>query len=440
MTLGPTNAAEYRARRQALLEAISPGVVLLPAAPVALRNNDVDHAYRQHSDLFYLTGFDEPESCLVLSTVRAPHYQLFVRPRDPSREVWDGPRSGTEGAQRDFGAEEAREIDELDGALADILLGHERVFTELGADPQWDERLFRAARLARRKAKRGGVVPTQFVELGSVLHEHRRLKSELEVAAMRRAGQLSAEAHVAAMKAVRPGMNEREIEAVVFEHCRRNGAQRMAYESIVGSGPNATVLHYVRNDRAIGEGELVLVDAGCECDYYASDITRTFPASGTFSVPQARLYDVVLDAQKACIERCRPGATLSEIQRIAVQRLTEGLVRHGLVEGPVEAAIDEGRYKKFYMHNVSHYLGMDVHDVGPYYRGDVEVPLEPGVVITIEPGLYVSVSDDTVPEEYRGIGIRIEDDLLIVADGHEVLTAGAPKDRSEVERLATSTA
>lgn len=431
------NVEEFSERRRALLEAISPDIALVPSPPVALRNNDVEHAFRQGSDLYYLTGFLEQHACAVLSAQSAAPFTMFVRPRDPEREVWDGARAGTEGIVSTFGADKGLDVAQFDALLPDLLRGHRRVLLPLDLDPEWTARVLRAIGVAKRKCKRGGLYPTEVVELGSVLHEQRLKKSQAELECMRRAIELTGEAHMLAMQAVRPGMNEGEIEALFFSHCRAGGAARLAYESIVGSGPNATVLHYVQNNRQMQAGELVLLDAGCEVDHYASDITRTFPVSGVFSLEQAQVYDIVLSAQQLAIAACRVGQRLSEIQKIVVRKISEGLVDLGLLEGTVEDVIQSGSFKKYYMHNVSHYLGMDVHDVGAYYQGDVEVPLQAGVVVTIEPGIYIA-QDAAVPARYRGIGIRIEDDILITEDGCDVLSYAIPKERADIEALASA--
>lgn len=428
----------YADRRRRVLEGVAPGVLVLPAAPLALRNNDVEHEYRQDSDLYYLTGFDEPETVAVLRPDAEKPFTLFVRPRDPEREVWDGARAGCEGAVERFGADAAYPISELDQKLVDALEGCPRLFYRMGRDRAFDDRVLRALDGARARARRGSSYPTAVVDPATVLHEMRRLKSADEVELMAKAAAITRDAHLAAMRAARPGMFEYELEALLRATFRRAGSERPAYAPIVGSGPNATVLHYRRNDRRMCEGDLLLIDAGCEYGYYASDVTRTFPVGGRFSAPQRRLFDLVLSAQTAGIDAVRPGVTLDDIHQRTLRILTEGMIDLGLVEGPFEEAIKEERYKRCYMHKTSHYLGMDVHDVGAYFIDKKPRPLEAGVVITVEPGLYVAPDDTKAPSEYRGIGIRIEDDILVTADGHRVLSDGLPRTASEIELLCSS--
>ncbi len=410
-------------------------VAVLASAPVAIRNNDVEHEYRQDSDLYWLTGLDEPDSVLVLSTAHDEHDAvLFVRPRDPSREVWDGPRTGVDGAVEALGATAAFEISELGEKLAGYLENAETLHYRLGLDADMDARMLKALEQARRRHRYGKDFPTHIVDPGAWLHERRLRKDASELDRMRAAADVTRDAHLAAMQVALPGRHEYEVEAEILRVFRAGGSERPAYGPIVGSGPNATILHHRKNDRLMQEGELLLIDAGCELDYYACDVTRTFPISGTFSAPQRALYEVVLDAQERCIAAVKPGATVEALHAVAVRALTEGLVRLGLVEGPVDAAIEEERYKPFYMHRTSHWLGMDVHDVGLYYHHGEPRPLEPGFVLTVEPGLYVGV-DAEVDAQWRGIGVRIEDDVLVTEDGHENLTAAIPKDPDEIERV-----
>ncbi len=427
----------YLTRRRRVLGAIEPGVMVVPSAPVAIRNNDVEHDYRQDSDLFYLTGFDEPESVLVLSASGTPDTVLFVRPRDPEREIWDGARAGVEGAVSLHGAGAAHPIGALAEELPKLLAGNRRVYYRLGLDRAFDDRLLAAIAAVRARAKHGIVFPTEIVDPATVLHEMRLIKSDRELALMGRAIDITRDAHVAAMAAARPELFEYEVEAVMRSIFRREGSERPAYSPIVGSGPNATVLHYRKNDRRMEAGDLLLVDAGCEYGYYAADVTRTFPVSGKFTPAQRSIYQIVLDAQTASIEATRPGATLEAIHDASVRVITEGLVKLGLIEGPVERAIADQRYKPFYMHRTSHYLGMDVHDVGPYYVGGSPRPLENGIVITVEPGIYVGTGADA-PAEYLGIGVRIEDDVLVTADGNRVLSAEIPKTVEDVERACAA--
>ena len=423
---------QFRERRERVLRAIDPGALVLFSAPVSLRNNDVEHEYRQDSDFFYLTGFDEPESVLVLKSTE-PHFVLFVRPRNPERETWDGPRAGVEGARRDFGAAAAYPIDELDQRLPELLSALPRLYYRVGADAAADARVHQALALMRRRARLGLEWPTTIVEPEVVLHELRLTKGSEEVMSMQKAAAITAEAHIELMRVTRPGMFEYELEGLLRHTFRARGAERPAYSPIVGSGPNATILHHRRNDRQIQAGDLVLVDAGCEYEYYAADVTRTFPASKRFEPAQRAVYQVVLDAQLAAIERTRPGATLEQIHEAAVEVIVDGLIELGLIEGPRAQALADGRYKKFYMHRTSHWLGMDVHDVGRYFKDGSPRALAPGMVLTVEPGIYVA-PDAEVEPRFRGIGVRIEDDVLVGDGDPVVLSSAVPKTVDEVER------
>jgi Xaa-Pro aminopeptidase len=423
----------YAARRKALLERIGDGVVVLPAPATAIRNNDVEHDYRQGSDLYYLTGFDEPESVLVLTTHHAEHRAvLFLRDRDPERETWDGPRLGVERAVSALGVDAAFSIKELDDKLPDYLEGARRVHYRIGLDRKLDERFLRAIDVVRGRARRGVEYPTEIIDPAASVHEMRLSKSDDEIELMRRASEITREAHLAAMRIARPGRHEYEVEAEILRAFRAHGSERPAYGSIVGSGPNATILHYRKNDRKLDAGDLLLIDAGAEYGYYAADVTRTFPVSGRFSDAQREIYELVLSAQLACIAAVRPGATVEAIHDVAVNVLTEGMIALGLLTSSREEALDKGEYKKFYMHRTSHWLGMDVHDVGRYYASGQPRPLEPGFVLTVEPGLYIPVHAEVDPH-YRGIGVRIEDDILVTAAGCLNLTSDIPKQVAELE-------
>lgn len=412
----------------------SPGAVaVLASAPVFRRNNDVEHEYRQDSDLFYLTGFDEPESVAVFDS-KTLKFTLFVRPRDPDREIWDGPRAGVDGAKSVHGADEAFAVGELDEKLPTLLQDRERVYYRLGQNRPFDDRVLAAIDRVRARSRAGVVAPTEIVDPGSILHDMRLRKSHEEVETMRAAARITREAHELAMQRAQPGMHEYEIEALLLDTFRRHGSERPAYGSIVGSGPNACVLHYRKNDRRIREGELLLIDAGCELGYYASDVTRTFPVARGFSREQQAIYELVLEAQLAAIPAARPGATLEQIHNICVQVITRGLVRLGLLSGEVDTLIEEGRYKKFFMHRTSHWLGMDVHDVGNYFVQAKARPLEAGMVLTVEPGIYIGPDEPSVASEWRSIGVRIEDDVVVTAGEPDVLTEGIPKTVDEVLR------
>lgn len=430
-------------RRRRLLEAIAPGVMILPSAPLAIRNNDVEHEYRQDSDVFYLTGFDEPESVVVLAAGAKEPFVMFVRPRDPEREVWDGARAGVDGAVQTYGADAAHTVAELSDKLPDLLQNTRRLYYRLGRSRTFDAIVLDALGRVRGRAKQGVWWPTEIVDPATVLHEMRVIKSKEELELMRRAVEITGEAHVEAMARTRPGMYEYEVEALLRAAFRRRGSERMAYAPIVGSGPNATVLHYRRNDRRMADGDLLLIDAGCEYGYYASDITRTFPVGGRWSAPQRAIYDLVLEAQLAAIAAVRPGATLEDVHRASVRVIAEGLIRLGLLRESLDKVIEEQLYKPYYMHRTSHYLGMDVHDVGAYfqpgepYQVGTPRPLASGMVITVEPGIYVSESAD-VPEQFRGIGVRIEDDVLVGPEGPVVLSDGIPKQPEDVERACAT--
>ena len=425
----------FAARRKALLDAMGEGVMIIAAPPTFIRNNDVEHEYRQGSDLFYLTGFDEPDSVLVLSTVHPEQRAvLFLRPRDPERETWDGPRLGVERAPAALGIDTAFPIRELDERLPNYLENVQRVHYRIGLDRRFDERFLSALDVVRARARRGGEYPSEIVDPGVLLHEMRIRKGEDEIATMRRAAAITREAHLAAMRMARPGRFEYEVEAELLRSFRAHGSERPAYGSIVGSGPNATILHYRKNDRRMEEGDLVLIDAGAEYGYYASDVTRTFPVSGRFTPAQRAIYDLVLRSQLAAIAAVKPGATLESIHDETVSVLVDGLLELELLRGDKETLISQGEYKKYYMHRTSHWLGMDVHDVGRYHRRGAPRALEPGFVLTIEPGLYIAPHADVDPS-FRGIGVRIEDDILVTVDGHENLTADIPKSASELEAV-----
>ena len=428
----------YAKRRAHLLAAMNasnePAIAVLPASPTYIRNNDVDHEYRQDSDLFYLTGFDEPQSVLVLLTgAGKPQSILFVRPRDPEREVWDGPRAGVDGAKAEFGADEAFTIDKLEAELPKLLSNRRRLYYRLGRDRAFDDRVLDALEATRRRARTGIFWPTDITDPGSILHEMRLVKGSEDLDAMRTAARITRDAHLRAMSHARPGMHEYEVEALLLETFRKNGSERPAYGSIVGSGANATVLHYRANNRKMEEGDLLLIDAGCEYGYYASDVTRTFPVSGKFTAEQRAVYQIVLDAQVASIEATRAGATLEEVHKKSVEVITSGLRDVGILQGDTKELVEKEAYKPYYMHRTSHWLGMDVHDVGAYYVGGKPRVLAEGMVLTVEPGIYIPKNDEKVDAKWRGIGVRIEDDILVAPDGPQNLTGDIPKSVADVE-------
>jgi Xaa-Pro aminopeptidase len=437
----------YAKRRAHVVAAMAasaePALAVLPAAPTHVRNNDVDHEYRQDSDLFYLTGFDEPQSVLVLLTGEAgaeskgPKSILFVRPRDPEREVWDGPRAGVDGAKAEFGVDEALTIDKLEAELPKLLSNRRRLYYRLGRDRVFDDRVLEALEATRRRARTGIFWPTDITDPGAILHEMRLHKDTEDLDAMRTAARITRDAHLRAMSHVRPGMHEYEIEALLLETFRKNGSERPAYGSIVGSGPNATVLHYRSNNRMMEEGDLLLIDAGCEYGYYASDVTRTFPVSGKFSPEQRAIYQIVLDAQLASIEATREGATIDEVHKKSVEVVTRGLLDVGILSGEPSELIEKEAYKPFFMHRTSHWLGMDVHDVGAYYLGGKPRVLQAGMVLTVEPGIYISKNEEKVDPKWRGIGVRIEDDILVTKDGPKNLTEDIPKAIEDLEEACS---
>lgn len=409
-------------------------VAIIPAAREATRSNDTQYRFRQDSDFYYLTGFEEPESIAVLAPAGEHKYTLFVRPRDPEQEIWVGRRAGVEGAKSEFGAAEAFPIAEFAEKLQDILDGAEKLYYRLGLNPELDDAIIKKIAQMRALNRKPIHPPHTIVDPATIVHELRVLKSPGEIELMQKAADIAAEAHVEAMKAVRSGMMEYEVEALI-EHIFRRHNSGPSYTSIVGAGANATVLHYINNDGELRDGELLLVDAGAEYKGYASDITRTFPINGRFSKAQREIYDLVLETQKSCVEMVRPGVTHDELKSHSVEMLTEGMVKLGLLKGKPEELIKEEKYKQFYMHGLGHLLGIDVHDVGIYYYDKQSRALEPGVVMTVEPGIYVAPDTKDIPEQYLGIGVRIEDDVLCTANGPRVLTTKVPKDADEIEAL-----
>lgn len=428
------SAAEYSDRRRQLMEMVGDDAILvLPAASEKVRSLDTHYPYRQDSDFWYLTGFAEPEAVLVLIPGRR-HGEviLFCRERDPEREAWDGARAGQEGAVRDFGADDAYPIDDLDDILPGLLEGRSRVYYHFGRDAEFDLKLIGWVNRVRSQVRHGAQPPHEFLELGHLLHEQRLFKSPAEIALMQQAADISVRAHEAGMRAVRAGLHEYALQAEIERVFRASDACP-AYASIVGAGRNGCILHYRDNNATVGEGDLVLVDAGAEYRGYASDITRTFPASGRFSPEQRILHDLVGAAQAAALAQARPGVPYEAGHLAAVQVLTEGLVRLGLLQGTVDDNIGRGEYQRFYRHKTGHWLGLDVHDVGDYRVAGESRLLEPGMVFTIEPGLYIGADDTRVAPRWRGIGIRTEDDVLITEDGHRVLTDALPRSADEIE-------
>jgi Xaa-Pro aminopeptidase len=425
----------YAERRRRFLEAMGTGAVaIVQGARLVARSNDTDFPFRQDSDFHYLTGFDQPHAVAVFRTDGGPEYTLFVEPRDREREIWNGYRPGVEGAKADFGASEAYPVDALDAELPRILEHAERVFHMLGRDAKLDAKILEIFESLRRRSRQGLIPASQVVDPRSVLHEMRLIKEPAEIEILRRASAITADGHREAARATHEGRFEYEVQAALEFAFRRRGAAGPAYGSICGSGKNATCLHYVTNGAKLANGTLLLVDAACELDGYATDVTRTYPVGGSFGGPQRAVYEVVLAAQLAALEAAKPGATLPDVHNAAVRKLTEGMVALGLLSGSVDDLIKSEAFRRYYMHGTSHWLGLDVHDVGPYTVGGKPRPLVPGMCFTVEPGLYVSADDDKAPRELLGIGVRIEDDIVLTPDGHENLTAHhVPKHPADVE-------
>ncbi|WP_133751416.1 Xaa-Pro aminopeptidase [Pseudomonas sp. LP_7_YM] len=429
--------AEYARRRKALMEQMEPNsIAILPAAAVAIRNRDVEHVYRQDSDFQYLSGFPEPEAVIVLIPGREyGEYVLFCRERNPERELWDGLRAGQDGAIGHFGADDAFPITDIDDILPGLIEGRDRVYSCMGNNPEFDRHVMEWINVIRSKAHLGAQPPNEFVALDHLLHDMRLYKSAAELKVMREAAQISARAHVRAMQASRAGLYEFSLEAELDYEFRKGGAKMPAYGSIVASGRNACILHYQENHAPLKDGDLVLIDAGCEIDCYASDITRTFPVSGRFSTEQKAIYELVLKSQEAAFSAIKPGNHWNQAHEATVQVITAGLVELGLLQGDVDELIANEAYKAFYMHRAGHWLGMDVHDVGEYKVGGEWRVLEVGMALTVEPGIYVSPDNQNVAKKWRGIGVRIEDDVVVTRTGCEILTGGVPKSVAEIEAL-----
>ncbi|WAH61266.1 Xaa-Pro aminopeptidase [Pseudomonas silvicola] len=411
-------------------------IAILPAAAVAIRNRDVEHVYRQDSDFQYLSGFPEPEAVIALIPGRQHgEYVLFCRERNPERELWDGLRAGQEGAVRDYGADDAFPIADIDDILPGLIEGRDRVYTAMGSHPEFDRHLMEWINVIRSKANLGSQPPNEFVALDHLLHDMRLYKSAAEVKVMRHAAQISARAHVRAMQACRAGLHEFSLEAELDYEFRKGGAKMPAYGSIVAAGRNSCILHYQQNDAVLKDGDLVLIDAGCEIDCYASDITRTFPVSGTFSPEQKAIYELVLRSQEAAFAAIGPGKHWNQAHEATVQVITEGLVELGLLQGDVDELIAAEAHRAFYMHRAGHWLGLDVHDVGEYRVGGEWRVLEPGMTLTVEPGIYISPDNQHVAKKWRGIGVRIEDDVVVTRTGCDILTGDVPKSVAEIEAL-----
>jgi Xaa-Pro aminopeptidase len=430
------NSRMYATRREAFVAAMNEGVAIFPAAPEAIRSNDTGYRYRQDSDFYYLTGFPEPEAlCLLSPQHESERFILFVRPRDKEKETWTGRRFGAEGAKEIFGADAAYTIDKIEEILPQHLALAEKVYYGLGRDERMNAKILDFMNRARMMRPRNGRGPVSLIDPGEILHEMRLFKSEGELGLLHRAITASTAAHHAAMTQTRPGMYEYEIEALLEFQFRRHGAEGPAYPSIVASGANATILHYIENNRQMPDGDLLLIDAAAEFSCYCSDVTRTFPVGARFSPLQREVYSLVLTAQKEAIAIIRPGVRFDDVHMRATEILVDGLRSFGVLSGDTKEIIEKGEHRKFYMHRTSHWLGMDVHDVGKYKIGDESRLLEPGMVLTVEPGIYIAEDAEGVADHFRGIGIRIEDDVLVTASGYEVLTKAIPKEIDEIEAL-----
>ncbi|NEQ58000.1 MAG: M24 family metallopeptidase [Moorea sp. SIO4A1] len=431
---------EYKERREQLMSKIGNGTAIFRSAPVAIMHNTVEYNFRQDSDFFYLTGFNEPEAVVVL----APHHEehrfvLFVQPKEPKKEVWTGYRTGVEAAKELFGADETYPITELDEKLPQYLKKADRIYYHLGRDKAFNDTILKHWQRLMALYPKNGTGPMALESTNLILYGMRRVKSTRELKLMRQAVEISVDAHNHARAFTQPGLYEYEVQAELEHDFRRRGAIGPAYPSIVASGANSCVLHYTENNRQMQEGDLLLIDAGCSYGYYNADITRTFPVGGKFTPEQKILYELVLKAQLNAIAQVKPGNPFNQFHDTAVKILVEGLIDLGLLAGDSEEIIKEEKYKHIYMHRTGHWLGLDVHDSGGYKQGENWQIFQPGNVVTVEPGLYIGPDIEPVEgqpaidQRWRGIGIRIEDDVLVTESGNEVLTAGVPKSLEELE-------
>ena len=428
------DASVYASRRARLSEQMSHGIAVIPTAPERTRNRDAHYPYRYDSYFYYLTGFPEPDATLVLIAGERPRSILFCREKNEEREIWDGFRYGPDAAREVFGFDEAHPTGRLGELLPDFMANQSVLYCHMGSDPSWDARVMGWLNEVRNQARAGVTAPQTISDVNALLDEMRVVKDASEIAIMRRAAEISTGAHRRAMRAARPGVGEYAIEAELLHEFRRNGAQAPAYTPIVASGEHACVLHYVENDGVLGDGDLLLIDAGCELDGYASDITRTFPVNGKFSGPQRDVYELVAAAQAAAIAEVRPGARWIAAHDAAVKVLAQGFVDLGLLSGSVDHVLETESYKRFYMHRTGHWLGLDVHDAGSYRRDGEWRALVPGMVLTVEPGCYIRPAPD-IPPRFAGIGVRIEDNALVTQEGCDIITAAAPKAVSDIEAL-----
>jgi len=428
---------EFARRRKKLMDIVDcGGIAIQPTAPERIRNRDVYYPFRSDSDFHYLTGFPEPEAVMVLVPNRPQgEYILFCREKDPEAETWHGRRAGLEGACDLYGADDAFPISDLDDILPGLLENKERIYYTMGRYQDFDQRLVGWLNRVTSKGRAGVHAPDQFNSVGHYVHEMRMYKSREEIKTMRRAAQISAAAHRRAMEICKPGVFEYQIEAELLHNFMRHGSRSPAYPSIVGGGANTCILHYNENNEQLGDGDLLLIDAGCELDHYASDITRTFPVNGRFTPEQRAIYEIVLEAQLAAIDKVAPGNHWNEPHQAAVEVITKGLIEIGVLKGRWRTLVKDEAYRPYYMHRTGHWLGMDVHDVGDYKVGDEWRTFEPGMVTTVEPGLYMSPTIKGLAKRWWNIGVRIEDDVLVTADGRDVLSHGAPKSVAEIESV-----
>ena len=430
-----TQPQEFRSRRRRLMDSLTGGAIVIAAGHESPRNNDVDHQYRQDSSFWYLTGFDEPDAVAVLRPGSDTPYTLFVRPYDPTFEIWVGRRAGVRGAVGALGANAAYPIDELDTQLPSLLSEYDTIYYALGSDDRVDGIISGLVKQRRRMAQRGAKSIRRIEDPTAQVDGMRQVKTDDEIALMQRAVDITAVGFQAAMQTAAPGVNEYEVQAALEGPFRHLGSPRNGYPSIVAGGANACVLHYIRNNEELGPQDLLLIDAGAEYGYYTADVTRTWPVSGEFTPEQRAAYDIVLESQKKAITAVGPGVGFDDVHRVATRVLIEGLVDLNIMQGDVEQILSDAAYRDYYMHATSHWLGLDVHDCGPYRDDKGQIRLRPGMVLTIEPGLYFGPQAKQTPEEYRGIGIRIEDDVLVTEDGCRVLSEGIPKEPDELEAI-----
>ncbi|HKY69974.1 MAG TPA: Xaa-Pro aminopeptidase [Gammaproteobacteria bacterium] len=431
----------YAMRRLKILSLLgNNAMAIIPAKQPVIRNNDTEYPYRQDSDFYYLTGFEEGDALLVLyNKNQASSFTLFCKRRDPLQERWTGPLLGPEGAKNELGADSTFDISQIDSVMPILLQGIDKVWFPLGKIAGFDEKVLRWREHTHRSPREGKQTFSHILDIGQLLHASRVVKDREEIAKLRYAAKISAKAHQRLMTSCHPGMMEYELEAEFLHECVRQGCRQQAYPPIIAGGKNACILHYVQNNQKLQDGDLVLVDAGAEYQNYASDISRTFPVNGKFSKPQQAVYELVLSAQMGAIEKAKPGGAWDNMQQAILEVMVPGLVDLGILEGDPKEIIAKGDYKKFYMHHSGHWLGLDVHDVGAYKENDVSRILQPGMVFTVEPGIYLPPDCQDIPEKWRGIGVRIEDDILVTQEGSEVLSQGVPKRVKDIEKIMNKT-